>query len=205
MIPRGLLACLIPAGLLFAAKPAAAEERTLQLDPERSTIEVQVHATFDSFAGKLTKFQADIAVDPRDQRTTRARINFSFADLQTGRERRNRDMLAWSENERFPTVEFHLASMEPGVNGPFLVHGDLRLHGITHATTFPVSYLVDGTLHAFDGEVVIDYRDYGLPIIRKFYLLTVDPTLRIRFHLQGRLADPQAPAPAPATGGAWHE
>jgi polyisoprenoid-binding protein YceI len=202
MIARHHLARLVLGGLLLAARPAVAEEQTLVLDPERSTIEVQVHATFDSFAGKLTKFQADIAVDPRDQRTTRAKINFSFADLKTGRERRNRDMLAWSENERFPTVEFQMASMEPGVNGPFLVHGDLTLHGITHATTFPVSYLVDGSLHAFDGEVVIDYRDYGLPIIRKFYILTVDPTLRIRFHLQGRLSN--APA-VPAWGGSGHE
>jgi polyisoprenoid-binding protein YceI len=195
MTARQFISGLVLAGLLAAPRLAAGEERALQLDAQRSTIEVQVHATFDSFAGKLTKFAADIALDPQEQRTKRAKISFSFADLQTGRERRNRDMLAWTENDRFPTVEFAMASIEPTPDGPLLVHGDLKLHGITHATTFPVSYLVDGTLHAFDGEVVIDYRDYGLPVIRKFYILTVDPTLRIRFHLQGRLAEMATPPP----------
>lgn len=203
MIARRILPGLVLAGLLAAPRLAAGEERALQLDAQRSTIEVQVHATFDSFAGKLTKFEADIAIDPQQQRTKRAKVTFSFADLQTGRERRNRDMLAWTESERFPTVEFAVATIEPTPDGPLLVHGDLKLHGITHATTFPVSYLVDGTLHAFDGEVVIDYRDYGLPIIRKYYLLTVDPTLRIRFHLQGRLAD--AAGRPPAAGRQPHE
>lgn len=192
MMPRRNLFLILLGGLLALGLLAADESRVLVLDPERSTIEVQVHATFDSFAGKLTRFQTDIAVDPAHQRTTRARISFNFADLQTGRERRNRDMLVWTENDRFPTVEFEMASMESPTEGPALIHGNLRLHGITHATTFPVSYLVDDRLQAFDGEVVIDYRDYGLPIIRKFYLITVDPVLRIRFHLQGRLA----PAPS---------
>lgn len=183
-LPRFLLLGLL--GVSGAL--GAAEGRRLELDPYHSTIEVQVHATFDSFAGKLTKFQTDIVVDPERQRTTRARVSFDFADLQTGRERRNRDMLVWTENDRFPRVDFEMASLEPQTDGPALVHGSLKLHGIEHAMTFAVAYLVEGALYAFDGEVVIDYRDYGLPVIRKFYFLTVDPTLRIRFHLQGRLA-----------------
>jgi hypothetical protein len=55
-------------------------------------------------------------------------------------------------------------------------------------TTFPVSFLIEGPLYAIDGEVMLDYRDFGLPIIRKFLILTVDPRLRVRFHLQGHLA-----------------
>lgn len=187
-LPRPRLSFLALCAAFFFVRPAAAaEERALVLDNQRSTIEVQVHATFDSFAGKLSRFRTDIAVDPEQQRTTRARLSFDFADLQTGRERRNHDMLVWTDHDRFPSVEFEMESLEPTPGGPAMVRGNLMLHGITHAVAFPVSFLTEGSLYAIDGEVVIDYRDYGLPVIRKFYILTVDPSLRIRFHLQGKL------------------
>jgi len=172
---------------LFAAEAAPAE-RVLVLDPEHSSIEVQVHATFDTFMGRLTRFQTDISVDPERGRTQRAVVTFAFADLKTGRPGRDRDMLEWSENNNFPTVEFHMETLEQTPGAPAQARGSLKIHGIEHATTFPVSFLIEEPLYAIDGEVLLDYRDFGLPIIRKFFVLTVDPRLRVRFHLQGRLA-----------------
>ena len=43
----------------------------------------------------------------------------------------------------------------------------------------------EGGLFAIDGDAVIDTRDFGLPIIKKFLVLKVDPEVRVRFHLQG--------------------
>ncbi len=56
------------------------------------------------------------------------------------------------------------------------------LHGIEHAISFPVTLLVAGPVYAIDGEAEIDYRDFGLPQIRKFWVLTVAPRLVVRFH-----------------------
>lgn len=178
---------LLAAGRLLAAEPGPVE-RVLVLDPEHSSIEVLVHATFDTFLGRLTKFQSDIAIDPVRGQTRRAVVTFAFADLKTGRAGRDRDMLAWSENNQYPTVEFHMETLEQTPGAPAQAHGSLKIHGIEHATTFPVSFLIEEPLYAIDGEVMLDYRDFGLPIIRKFVLLTVDPRLRVRFHLQGHLA-----------------
>ena len=48
--------------------------------------------------------------------------------------------------------------------------------------------LVAGPVYAIDGEVEIDCRDFGLAPIRRFGVITVEPRLVVRFHLQGRLA-----------------
>ena len=42
------------------------------------------------------------------------------------------------------------------------------------------------TAWSLDGEAVLDTRDFGLPIIRMFGLLTVDPQVKVRFHLQAK-------------------
>ena len=187
----GVLALGLSAGRLTAAGADPAE-RVLVLDPEHSSIEVMVHATLDTFMGRLEKFQTDIVIDPEHARTRRAVVTFAFADLKTGRPGRDRDMLAWSENNQFPVVRFQMETLEQTPGLPTQAHGSLKIHGIEHATTFPVSFLIEGPLYAIDGEVILDYRDFGLPIIRKYFILTVDPRLRVRFHLQGRLALPTA-------------
>lgn len=172
----------------IAAVARADEPRELQLDLERSVIEVEVKATFDSFAGRLDHFKSEILVDAAADRVEHAQVEFAFADLKTGRARRDRDMLEWEEAVDHPRVRFRLDRLERTRGAPVTAHGWLALHGVEHAVSFPVSFLVDGAIYAIDGEVALDYRDYGLPVIRKFLLVTVDPHLRVRFHLQGTLA-----------------
>jgi hypothetical protein len=53
---------------------------------------------------------------------------------------------------------------------------------------FPVTIVTNRTLYAIDGHVLVDTRDYGLAIIRRFGLIKVDPVVRVNFHLQGSVA-----------------
>ena len=176
--------CLLPG-------PGRAEggSRPLRVDPERSSIEVEVRATFDSFAGQLRTFQADIAIDPDRHSVEKARLSLRMADVRTGRNLRDRHMLEWEESAIYPDVTFQLTSVGLSEGGPVRARGNMLLHGVEHEVTFPVTFLVQGALYSIDGEVRLDYRDYGLPVIRKFWILTVDPQLRVRFHLQGRLEE----------------
>lgn len=202
MSPGKLLAvgatCLVM--LAGGATAWGLEIRSLQLDREHSSIEVDVRATLDSFEGRVVKYEAEIGIDPAGPSVERARFRFAFADLRTGRRRRDRDMLEWCENARHPVAEFRLERLERTPAAPVLARGRLEIHGIEHTIVFPVSFLVDGPLFAIDGYVRLDYRDFGLPVIRKFLLLTVDPHLRVRFHLQGRLAA-DGEVPRVAAGG----
>jgi polyisoprenoid-binding protein YceI len=172
---------------LAATLRAAPGEQALELDSDRSSIEVLVQATFGPFTGKLPHYDADIRVDVEHHVIGRAVVNFTFADLKTGIALRDRHMGEWEDTARYPQVSFHLDSIETAPDNRTIVHGGLILHGIEHAISFPVSLLVAGPVYAIDGEVEIDYRDFGLPQIRKFLILTVAPRLVVRFHLQGRL------------------
>lgn len=173
---------------LAAALRAASGEQALELDTDRSSIEVLVQATFGPFTGRLPHYDADIRVDAEHHSIGRALVNFTFADLKTGIALRDRHMGEWEDAVRYPNVSFHLDSLEAAPDNRTIVHGGLMLHGIEHAISFPVSLLVAGPVYAIDGEAEIDYRDFGLPQIRKFWVLTVTPRLVVRFHLQGRLA-----------------
>jgi len=55
--------------------------------------------------------------------------------------------------------------------------------------SFPISIATGHRMITLDGDVAIDTRDYGLPVIKKYLILMVDPVLHLRFHLQGRLAE----------------
>lgn len=194
---RAVLPVLLLLGGTAAAFPAGT--RPLTLDVARSSIGVEVRATFDSFEGRLERYESEILIDPVRPSIEQARFSFAFADLRTGRPRRDRDMLEWSESADHPVARFRLERLERTVGEPTMARGQLKLHGVEHEISFPVSFLVDGALYSIDGVVRLDYRDYGLPIIRKFLLLTVDPHLQVRFHLQGRLPSADAAAPAPAS------
>lgn len=190
------LAVLLPQ----AARSEAGKSR-LQLDLPHSAVEVQVHATLDTFVVRLEQFRADIAINRAARLVEGVEVNFLMTDLRTGRALRDQHMLEWEEHDRFPSVAFRLTGQVASAAGPRPVRGVVTLHGVEHEVAFNVTFLMQDSVCSIDGEAEIDYRDYGLPLIRKYWVLRVDPVLRVRFHLQGRLADAAAPVRVAGTGG----
>ncbi|AOS44126.1 YceI-like domain protein [Lacunisphaera limnophila] len=180
-----VLAALVP---LWVRGEAGASP--LQLDLAHSALEVEVHATFETFVVRLDRFRADIAINPGTRVVEQVGINFLMADLRTGRSQRDQHMLEWEEHERFPEVGFRMVGQVASAAGPRSVRGVVSLHGVEHEVAFNVTFLMQDTVCSIDGEAEIDYRDHGLPLIRKYWVLRVDPVLHVRFHLQGRLAGP---------------
>ncbi len=176
---RGLMVMAIVA--LWPARATAA----LTINEEQSCVEIVVAATGDSFTGRLTHYQADVEV--KEGRVVSAVIRFRFGDVHTGRERRDEEMHDWQDTRKHPDGMFTLAELEPA-GGRFKAHGTLVLHGVSRKIVFPVSVITDRTLYAIDGVVRLDTRDFDLPVLRKFWLLKVDPVVKVRFHLQGTMA-----------------
>jgi len=173
-------------GLSLLAAAGLRADQPLQLDRKRCVLEVEVHAVFETIALRLERFDADIVVDREAGRIVSAELIFDLADLHSGIARRDRDMLEWEEYSLFPRVRFRLGALERPASGALLARGTLTLHGVEHALSMPVSVLAEGEMYVVAGEAQLDYRDFGLPLLRKFLLQRVDPRLRVRFHLQGR-------------------
>lgn len=172
---------------LVAATSLASRAETLplKLDREHSSIEVAVHATGDSFVGKLERYEAEIGVDSGSGEPCAAQFKFLFINLKTGKEGRDTKMLSWQENSRFPEGVFKLASLSPAPEGGFLAKGVLTLHGQEKPIEFPLRVTKLPKQLELDGEATIDTRDFGLPIIRMLGLFKVDPLVKIHFHLRG--------------------
>lgn len=175
------------AGLAALVARADAEELPLGIDEAHSRVEIVVSASVDSFIVKLERYEALVAVDPAAGEVRSARFVFRFMDVKTGKADRDAQMHVWQDTEHHPDGEFALASLVRGADG-LIAHGTLRLHGRARAIDFPVSVSHEGGLFAIDGDAPLDTRDFGLPIIKKFLVLKVDPEVHVRFHLQGRVA-----------------
>lgn len=175
---------LILTGLGIAACSHAAEAELLVVDRDLSRIDIDVQATIGSFTGNLADYDAEIRYHPDSSEVRSAQIRFRFADVTTGEEKRDHHMHVWQETETFPHGRFVLGQLKPpDANGQVMAVGELTLHGQTRKIEFPVSILMENRTVVIDGEAVIDTQNYGLPIIRKFLALKVNPLVTIRFHL----------------------
>lgn len=186
MFPR-LVARLLPAlALLFAARLVAAGR--LEVDAARSRVEFAVAATVDSFTGQLRAHEAEVILGPAGE-VIAARFRFRCADLATGKDARDEAMRRWLESAAYPEVEFILDQLEPGRDGEAgrLAKGRLRLHGVERGLWFPVTVAAAGAERVISGEATLDTREHGLPVIRMLGLLKVDPLVRVKFELRGRV------------------
>ena len=175
---------------LLSAAGLRATEKSVVIDKGASHIEIAVKATVDSFVGKLADFTPTILTEAETGKVTTAKVTFHFNDVKTGNEKRDREMHVWQQTDKFPEGDFALGAIEAASDGKLTARGALSLHGVTKELAFPVTVIRQGTLITVDGEAVVDTRLYGLPVIRKFALLKVDPLVTVRFHLNGTIATP---------------
>lgn len=173
--------------VLGATVAGSARADTLVIDRAHSKVEIAVHATVDSFVATLADYDAVLTVDQAGARVVGAAFRFKFADVKTGKAARDKHMHEWQHTEEFPDGEFTLDELKSIGDGQFTARGALRLHGVTKPLEFPVTITTDKTLFAVNGSTPLDTREFGLPVIRKFGLLKVNPVVTVRFHLQGVL------------------
>jgi polyisoprenoid-binding protein YceI len=150
------------------------------MDMTQSHVEIAVKATIGSFVAQLQMFDLLVTATPRTGQIESAVFRSNFAAIKTGDVDRDRDMNDWQQTDKFPDVIFTLTALEPAPSGKSVARGQL---------SFPISIVTKAQMIAIEGDVTIDTRDFGLPVITKFYLLKVDPIVHLHFHLQGKLAD----------------
>jgi polyisoprenoid-binding protein YceI len=185
---RGLVLLFVLAALLTAN--TSASEKSLVIDEGNSRIDIGVKATVDSFVGKLTNYSPTILVDSTTGKVTVAKVAFLFKDVKTGNEKRDREMHVWQQTGQFPNGGFSLETLDASGEGKFTARGALTFHGVTQTLSFPVTITRSGPAMTIEGDAVVDTRMFGLPIIRKFALLKVDPLVAVHFHLAGTMMDP---------------
>ena len=172
---------LLPALLLLPCALLAAE-RSLKIDRSRSFVDVDVDAT-KNFTAHLDAYDAKVGVDDAGKIKS-AVFTFRFADLKSGNDSRDTDMIKWLGGGA-PEGRFELGNLALTPDGQGQASGRLIFHGVTERIEFPINVTrVDGA-YAITGETTIDYRNWKLKVIRKAFLFTVAPEVKVRFKLTG--------------------
>jgi polyisoprenoid-binding protein YceI len=166
-----------------------ATEVPLTIDKGRSHIEAAVMASPDNFTARLTAYDALISVDLAEKRIGSASLKFHFADIKTSVDKRDTDLRHWEQTAQFPDCVYILDALAPAAGGTFTARGKFILHGATKTLTIPVtiSYVGPDTC-LIDGDLALNTNDFGLPPARKLFAFRVNPTLQIKFHLEGHAA-----------------
>jgi len=166
--------CLLPL-LLVAA------ERPLKIDRGRSFVDVDVDAT-KNFTAHLDAYDAKVTEDAGKIKS--AVFTFKFTDLKTGNKDRDAQMIEWLGGG-VPEGRFELGNLAVTPNGIGQASGRLIFHGVTERIEFPVTVTREDGAYVITGETTIDHRNWKLKVIRKAFLFTVDPEVKIRFKFTG--------------------
>ncbi len=181
-----MVRALLIAGVI-AASTLHASAAPLAIDKANSQFQVAVKATVDSFTATLGDYDIKIDVNSASQTVTAGTLTFHFSDIRTGNEKRDVEMNTWQETARFPDVRFEFQSAKILSPGVYTLTGKVTFHGVTQELTFPITLSVVGPAVKLDGTVSFDTRTFGLPVIRKYAFLKVDPSVTVHFHLVGTL------------------
>ncbi|MDP2138566.1 MAG: hypothetical protein Q8J74_12020 [Candidatus Didemnitutus sp.] len=91
---------------------AAAVERALLFDLPQSRVEISAKATWGTFLSRLRVFEPLVTVD-EGGRVVAAELHFRFADIVTGKPKRDRALQEWQQSDVFSDSHFVLTRWGP--------------------------------------------------------------------------------------------
>lgn len=171
-------------GILLSA--ALSHAATLDVDSTRSRIQVDAHATGHDFTGTLKKYTATVSGDASSLQASGFELNWSFKDLGTDDADRDKEMLKWLGGGD-PKGSFQFTKSWTDNDGKTHGMGTLKINGVSKAISFPFTVKKNDEWVTIDGTVSLDYENFKLPIIRTMAVMTVDPKLKVRFHVVGKV------------------
>jgi len=172
--------CGLLAGLTIA------RAATLEVDKDRSRIQVDAKATGHKFTGTLKDYTASVSGDVASLKPQGFELKWNFKDLDTDDAKRDTEMIKWLGGGD-PMGNFRFTKGWTGKDGVQQGTGKLTIHGVSKEIDFPYTVKKDGDWVSIDGRVSMDYQNFSLPIIRSMAVMTVDPQLVVRFHVVGKV------------------
>ena len=180
-----IMKALIPAAII-ACMGCLANAATLQVDKERSRIQVDVKATGHNFTGNLEKYTLTASGDPAALKPAGLELSWDFNNFKTGDDKRDKEMIKWlGGGSPKGSFKFGKSWGESAAGGK--AEGTLTIQGVSKTVSFPYTLKKEGDWLTIDGKVTFDHQDLKLPIIRSMAVLTVDPKLVVRFHVVGQV------------------
>ena len=158
---------------------------TLEVDKTRSKIQVDAKATGHAFTGTLKAYTAKATGDSAKLKPDSLELSWNFSDLKTDDDGRDAEMIKWLGGGA-PKGSFKFVKFWTDKTGD-KAEGTLTIHGVSKTVYFPFTVKKDGEWVTASGKVEMDYKDFGLPLVRAMVVMTVDPKLVVNFQLVGKV------------------
>ena len=196
MAKRRLLQTAVLLAMVFAlGRLALAQETTLVLDPEKTTVSFSLEATLHTVHGRFRLKSGVIQFNPAIGAASGSAV-VDATSGETGNSRRDRNMHKdVLQSERYPEITF----TPTRVTGSFAAQGEssvavdgaLRLRGADHAITLPFKVKTsDGELRATT-QFTVPYVAWGLKNPSSF-LLHVGEKVEVSIAAEGKLTSAAA-------------
>lgn len=170
--------------LYLLATMTVATAADFQIDSQKSWLKLDCKATGHSWTAQVKEFSATISGDAATLVPSAANIAWKFSDIDSDEADRDKKMLDWLDATTHPTGSWTMTKQWKDSAGQQYVGGPLTIAGVSKEITIPVKAQKTGNGMTLDGDVWIDTTNFSLPIIR-MVVLTVNPKVNIRFHLEG--------------------
>jgi len=179
MNPRFLK--LVPAILTAVwavVPPACAQETTLNLDPEKTTVRFTLQATLHTVHGSFRLKKGAIKFDPATGAASGA-VVVDATSGETGNQKRDRNMHRdVLMSERYPEITFTptrvAGAVQPQGESSVQVEGVLRLQGSDHTITLPFTVQASGSELRATTQFTVPYVAWGLKNPSTFFLHVAD-------------------------------
>ncbi|MBK1883053.1 YceI family protein [Luteolibacter pohnpeiensis] len=171
----------------LALFPVVAQADRLEVDQTKSRIQVDAKATGHAFTGTLQKYTSVVTGDTATNLPTGFTLNWAFSDLKTGEAKRDKEMITWLGGGNPKGSFVFTKTWNDKKSGKDYAMGELTINGVAKTISFPFTVKRDGDWVTIDGEAAMNYKNHGLPLIRAMAIMTVEPQLKVRFHLVGEL------------------
>ncbi len=158
---------------------------TLDVDKTRSKIQVEAKATGHAFTGTLKDYTIKATGDEDKLKPTTLELAWNFSDLKTEDDARDVEMIKWLGGGA-PKGSFKFVKFWTDKTGD-KAEGSLTIHGVSKTVYFPFTVKKDGEWVTASGKIEMDYKDFGLPVVRAMLVMTVDPKLVVNFQVVGKL------------------
>jgi polyisoprenoid-binding protein YceI len=147
------------------AAPAPEGAEHLTIDPARSSLAFTGAKVTASHDGRFDQFSGTVDLDPAAVTASRVEVTIQMSSMQIEPERLRGHLLTadFFDVERFPTATFTSTRIvEGGEGGTHTVTGNLTLHGVTRAITFPANIEVSSGEVRARAEFSINRRDFAI-------------------------------------------
>ena len=148
-------------------RPAADIAGDYVLDPAHTRIGFSArHAMVTKVRGQFDEFEGAAHVDTENPAASTVAVTIQAASVATGQAQRDGHLKSpdFFDAAKFPHATFTSTAIKAGGdNGAtHTVTGNLELHGVTRAITFPAKIKIDGDGVSVDAEFAINRKDFGI-------------------------------------------